>query len=88
MIPASNGSGAIFALFLLIQLGGVLAFLAGGWYLLSVLNRSAKALERLAELSAIQMARHDAFYLKDDSVPSQSVENQAPPAPAQPVSNP
>lgn len=86
MIPASNGSGAIFALFLLIQLGGVLAFLAGGFYLLSLLNRSAKALERLAELSAIQMARHDAFYLKtDEPTPPPTVPTSAPVAP---VSNP
>ena len=54
------------ALILWIQFGGFLAFLGGGFYLLLCLNRSAKALERLAELSAIQMARHDAFYLKTD----------------------
>lgn len=45
----SNSSNAVLSLFLLLQLGGALAFVLGGLYVLYCFNRAATGIERMAE---------------------------------------
>lgn len=52
----SNSSNAVLSLFLLLQLGGALAFVLGGLYILYCFNRAAAGLERMADVAEAWLA--------------------------------
>ena len=62
----SNSSNTVLSVFLLLQLGGALAFVLGGLYVLYCFNRAATGIERMADaaegwlaLQHYQVARAD-----------------------------
>ena len=74
----TNSSNAVLSLFLLLQLGGALAFVLGGLYVLYCFNRAATGIERMADvaegwlaLQHYQVARaHEAGASETQSAPT------------------
>lgn len=56
----SNSPGTLLGLFLLLQIGGALAFALAGLYVLYCLNRAASGLDRMADVAEawILMQQH------------------------------
>ena len=53
---ASNSPNAVLSLLVLLQLGGALAFVLGGLYVLYCFNRAAAGLERMADVAEAWLA--------------------------------
>lgn len=53
---ASNSSNAVLSLFLLLQLGGALAFVLSGLYILYCFNRATTGVERMADAAEAWLA--------------------------------
>ena len=75
----SNSPNAVLSLFLLLQLGGALAFALSGLYILYCFNRAASSVERMADAAEAWLA------LQHYQVAKNQATEQAPIAPAEPV---
>ena len=88
---ASNSSSAVLSLFLLLQLGGALAFVLGGLYILYCFNRAASGVERMADAAEAWLALQHYQAAQTTAAPAATVETApvtSPKPPPPPASTP
>ncbi len=74
----SPSSNAVLSLFLLLQLGGALAFVLVGLYVLYCFNRAAAGLERMAAVAEAWLALQHYQIARADETSTVAPQNPAP----------
>ncbi len=87
ILMGSNSSNAILSLLIVLQLGGALAFVLGGLYVLYCFNRAASGLERMADTAEAWLALQHYQVARNNErpAPNAATPNVAPPTIETPI---